>query len=111
MGISSHELVPSDNHPEPRSKSIRALVKHIEKRQLQTAIRAIDREYDRVDHTHLTETVLGAAERDIDRLAEFVRLTREIVDGDELVAEMVAPVMNIAGAAVRGHFRDAFGLS
>ena len=64
MGISSHELVPRDNHPEPSSRSVKALIKHIEKRQLHTAIHAIDREYDRVDHTHLTETVLGAAERD-----------------------------------------------
>ena len=109
--ISSRDLVPRDHVPAVSDKTVRALVKHEDKRRLQTAIRVVDREYDRIDHANFTETVLGAAERDVERVAEFSGAVRDIVAGDELTATLVAPIMNTAVAAVQTHYRGTFGNS
>jgi hypothetical protein len=101
-------LVAAGDPNEFNPRDVKALVKARAKREIQLADKASQLDVQSRWHRHKVETVLFVTEEDVISVARFANAVRETVDGDPMVANLVAPMLQDAVAAVRGDLRQTF---
>lgn len=104
----SNTLVAAGDPNDFNPRDIKALVKARSKREIQLANKASMLDVEARWHRHKVETVLFVTEEDLISVARFANTVRDTVDGDPMVANLVAPMLQDAVAAVRADLRQTF---
>jgi hypothetical protein len=108
MGISSRHLVATDQPTVYDPKGVKALVKAQSKREIQLANNTSELDAEARWHRRKVETVLFVTEEDVISVARCANTVRETVDGDPLVASLVATMLQDAVGMVRADLRQTF---
>jgi len=108
MDTFSTDLVAANQSSAFNPKDVKALVKARSKREIQLANKASVLDVEARWHRHKVETVLFVTEEDVISVARFANTVRETVDGDPMVANLVAPMLQDAVATVRADLRQTF---
>jgi hypothetical protein len=109
MDTFSGDLVPANQPRAYNPRDVKALVKAQSKREIQLADRASRLDTEARWHRQKVETVLFVTEEDVISVARFANTVRETVDGDPMVANLVAPMLQYAVGAVGADLRQTFG--
>ena len=108
----SNTLVAAGDPNDFNPRDVKALVKkQRSKRGIQLANKASVLDVEARWHRHKVETVLFVTEEDVISVARFANTVRETVDGDPMVANLVAPMLQDAVATVRADLRQTFRAS
>lgn len=108
MATYNRDIVPANQPSAFNPREVKALVRAQSKRELQLADQASRLDLDARWHRHKVETVLFITEEDVISVARFANAVRETVDGDPMIANLVAPMLQDAVATVRADLRQTF---
>ena len=108
MGTFSGDLVAVNQASVLAPRDVKAYVKAQSKRELQLANQAGGLDREARWHRRKVETVLFVTEEDVISVARFANTVRDTVDGDPMVANLVAPMLQDAVGMVRADLRQTF---